>query len=263
MIYTDQHGRETRIATEGKGGFRRDVLKGLICVFLCSFLCVPALALDDPEAKIAKVIEDYVVAAYPDWAGLEIRVTFKYAKKLFEKLGVLEGKVEFKMAEVYRELKPVGNVIFPIEVRAGGDTQKIFVRARVEVFRKVAVAARRIRRGTVISLDDVSLEERDIAMLPQSYYTDLEGVLLKETKTSVPRNSTIFEWMIKEIPLVRRGDRVMIVVRGPDLLVRTSGLALEDGYEGKRLKVKVAGKDAKDSLEGRLISSNEVEVILK
>jgi flagella basal body P-ring formation protein FlgA len=222
-----------------------------------------ANALDDPEAKIAKVIEDYVIATYPDWAGLEIRITFKYADRLFEGLRALEGEVEFKIAEVYTNLKPVGNVIFPIEVSAGEESRKVFVRAKVEVFKKVVVAARHIKRGTMISLDDVKLEERDIAMFPQSYYADLEGVLLKETKTSVPRNSTIFEWMIKEIPLVRRGDEVTILVKGPNLLVRTTGMALEDGYEGKWLKVKVAGKDAKDSLEGRLISSNEVEVILK
>jgi flagella basal body P-ring formation protein FlgA len=222
-----------------------------------------ANALDDPEAKIAKVIEDYVIATYPDWAGLEIRITFKYADRLFEGLRALEGEVEFKIAEVYTNLKPVGNVIFPIEVSAGEESRKVFVRAKVEVFKKVVVAARHIKRGTMISLDDVKLEERDIAMFPQSYYADLEGVLLKETKTSVPRNSTIFEWMIKEIPMVRRGDEVTILVKGPNLLVRTTGMALEDGYEGKWLKVKVAGKDAKDSLEGRLISSNEVEVILK
>ena len=86
---------------------------------------------------------------------------------------------------------------------------------------------------------------------------------MRETKTAVARNGTIFEWMIKEIPIVRRGDEVSILVKVPNMLVRTTGTALEDGYEGKLLRVKVKGRDAKDRLEGRLVSSNEVEVIMK
>ncbi|MFC1540714.1 flagellar basal body P-ring formation chaperone FlgA [Candidatus Margulisiibacteriota bacterium] len=235
----------------------------LISLVLLSLFSASAFALEDPEAKIAKVIENYVIATYPDWADLEIRVTFKYADRLFERLRALEDGAKFKIADVYRDLKPVGNVIFPIDVTAGGETKKIFVRANIEVFKKVVVAARQIKRGTLISLDDVMLEDRDIAMLPQSYHADLDRVLLKETKTSVPKNSTVFEWMIKEMPQVRRGDELMVLIKGPNLLVRTTGYALEDGYDGKWLKLKIKGKDAKDSLEGRLISSNEVEVILK
>jgi flagella basal body P-ring formation protein FlgA len=45
------------------------------------------------------------------------------------------------------------------------------------------------------------------------------------------------------------------------LLVKTKGVALEDGYLGKKMKVK--SKGSKKFLEGSLISPTEVEVKLK
>lgn len=222
---------------------------------------LPSYALDDPEAKIAKVIENYVIAKYPNWAGLEILVTFRYADKIFEELRGLEGEVDFKIVEVYKDFKPVGDVIFPIEVSSGEFSKKIFVRTQVEVLKKIVVAKKNIKRGEKIEAKDLTLAERDIAMLPNKYFEDLDQVANSLAKTTIPKKSIIFEWMIKEIPLVHRGDEVTILVTAPNLLVKTKGVALEDGYRDKKVKVK--RKNSKKTLEGILISENEVEVKLK
>ena len=152
-------------------------------------------------------------------------------------------------------------MIFPIEVATSADRKKIFVRAKVEVFKNVVIANRRINRGEEITLDDLAFESRDIAVVPQKYYEDVALVVETEAKTSIPKNSTIYEWMIKEIPLVHRGDQVAILVTGPNLSVKTLGRALEDGYLGKMIKVRRVESDK--TLEGTLISSDEVEVRLK
>jgi len=220
-----------------------------------------ARALDNPEQKLAEVIEDYVITRYPDWIGLEIRVTFKHANKIFEDLRGVDEDADFEIVEVYKDFKPVGNVIFPIKVSAGGISKKLFIRARVEVFSKVVVAQKGIKRGEIITDEDLALEERDIAMLPQKYFEKLEQVVETEAKTTIPKESTIFEWMIKEIPLVHRGDEVSILVTAPDLVVKTKGMVLEDGYLDKKIKVKRV--ESNKTLEGILISPDEVEVKLK
>ncbi len=237
----------------------------IICfLFLVScFLPVPASALDDPEQALSEVIEYYVMDKYPDWIGYDIKITFKYADKIFGSLRELEGEVDFSVIEVYRDFKGVGNVIFPILVSGADGSRKIFVRARVEVFKNIVIARRRIKRGEEIAVEDLALESRDIAVLPQKYFEDIVYVANTETKTSIPKNSTIFEWMIKEIPLVHRGDEVALLITAPNLMVKAKGMALEDGYLGKKIKVKVRRKDSKNILEGRLISSSEVEVRLK
>ena len=236
-------------------------LKIIIGICLIGILFNSAWALDNPEGELAYAIEDYVLTKYPDWIGYDIKVTFKYADKILEGLGDLEGDVDFRVVEVYKDFKPIGNVIFPIEVISAGSTQKIFVRARVEVFKNIVVADRRIKRGGEIVVDDLTLETRDIAVLPQKYFEEIAQVANTEAKTTIPRNSTIFEWMIKEIPLVHRGDEVAILVTAPNMLLKTKGVALEDGYLGKKMKVK--SKESKKTLEGSLISATVVEVKLK
>ena len=210
---------------------------------------------------MAEVIEDYVITRYPEWIGLEIRVTFRHADKIFEDLRGVDENADFEIVEVYKDFKPVGNVIFPIKFSTGEIAEKLFVRAKVEVFNKVVVAKKRIKRGEIITEEDLALEERDIAMLPQKYFENLGEVIETEAKTTIPKESTIFEWMIKEIPLVHRGDEISILVTAPDLLVKTKGVALEDGYLDKKIKVKRV--ESKTTLEGILISPHEVEVKLK
>ena len=237
----------------------------LVIVWLLVFgswlFVAPAYALDNPEKALTDVIEDHVMTKYPEWIGYDIKISFKYADKILDGLEDVDEGADLRVVEVYRDFKPVGNVIFPIEVVSKDDTRRIFVRAKVEVFKNVVIALRSIKRGEVIQVEDLGMESRDIASIPQRYFDQIFQVADMEAKTSIPRNSTIFEWMIKEIPLVHRGDDVLIRVSAPNLKVKVKGRALEDGYLGKWIKVK--SEKSKDPLEGILISSSEVEVRLK
>lgn len=237
----------------------RIVLLVIILVFWFGHLSLPAYALDNPEGQVSQVIKNYVITKYPNWSGLDIRVTFKYADKLFEQLSGYDGEVGLEVVEVYKDFKPVGNVIFPMQVTAKEESKKVFVRANVEVFKEIVVVKNKIDRASRIEAKDLILAERDIAMLPQKYYSQPDQIVNSEAKTTIPQNSTIFEWMIKPIPVVRRGDDVSVVVSGSNLLVKSKGVALMDGYINKELKVKVNN----NTLDGILVSKDEVEVTLK
>jgi flagella basal body P-ring formation protein FlgA len=222
-----------------------------------------ASALNNPEQALKDVIEDYVMTKYPEWIGYDIKIDLKYADKILEGLEEVDEDAVLSVVEVYQDFKPLGNVIFPIEVLTKDETRRIFVRAKVEVFKNVVIALRSIKRGEVIQVEDLGMESRDIASIPQRYFDHIAQVADMEAKTSIPRNSTIFEWMIKEVPLVHRGDDVLIRVTAPDLRVKVKGRALEDGYLGKWIKVRSEKSNDKEPLEGILISSSEVEVRLK
>lgn len=239
---------------------RCDMRNLLVVGFLIAFT-VASFALDNPEKEMTGVIENYVLEQYPEWIGLEIKVDYKYADKVFDKLRALDNKVTLEIPEQYKNSRPVGNVIIPIIVTSGKYKKQMFVRAKVEVFHDVAVVKNYIQRGSIITDEDVVIEQRDIAMVPQKFHDKLANVIGKEAKTSIPEKSTIYAWMIKEVPQVHRGDKVMIKIVGPNLMVKSEGTALEDGYIGKILKVK--RKNVKNPLEGVLVSANEVEVKLK
>jgi flagella basal body P-ring formation protein FlgA len=232
-----------------------------IFIISCLVFCGSVRALDDPEAAVAKVIEDYVIAFNPEWVQADIQISFKFADKIFESLKDLSNDANFKVVDVYRDFRPVGNVIFPLQVSDGTITKKIFLRAQVRVLKSVVVAKESIRRGQVIEEAGLTTALRDIAMLPQKYFSHLIEVIGKESTTSIPKNSTIFNWMVKAVPLLHRGDEVFILLRAKNLLVRAPGIILSDGYLDKNVKVKKKGStDPKNILEGKLISSDEVEV---
>ncbi|OGC22101.1 flagella basal body P-ring formation protein FlgA [candidate division WOR-1 bacterium RIFOXYB2_FULL_42_35] len=241
------------------------ILKRLAKIF-CGFLLLvilwqPAGAVESAEQKITNLIKDQVVTGYPAWKNLKIEVAYKFTDNIFKQLDAQGYDLGFKITETSREIKPLGNVIFPIEVSLKETTQKIFIRARVGVFNNLVVAKNTVKRGESLSSENLAVEERDIATLPQQYYSNINDLKNKEAKITIPSNSTVFDWMVKNVPLVRRGENVTIRVTAPNLLVKSSGVFLEDGYLNEKVRVRKNG--SKDILEGILKSTGEVEVRLR
>lgn len=219
-----------------------------------------SLAMDNPEQRAAAVIKDYIAAKNPDWRPDEIRLTFKLAENTFESMKNLPENAELKVLEIYPEFKPVGAVIFPLSISTGEGFRKVMLRAQVKIIKRIASAARAVKKGKTIEAADLKLEERDIALLPPKYFSEVNPIIGKEAKLSIPANSTLFDWMVGEIPLVRRSTEVSILVNSAGLTVKARGEALEDGYLGSEIKVK--RKDSSKIVSGKIISPNEVEVRL-
>jgi flagella basal body P-ring formation protein FlgA len=233
----------------------------LLLLALAAFCCGEVDALNDPAGKLGQVVKDYVISVNPDWRALDIRVEFKFADKTLAGLQKLSDRTKFKVVDVYRNFNPVGNVIFPISVLDGEREQKFFLRAKVEVFAPVIFARRMIKRGEVISVDALGREERDIALLPKGFFTDSSQLLGNESSTMIPENSTVFRWMIRAVPLVRKGDTVRLIVKGEGFTVKALGTALMDGYLAQPIKVKRQGAvGGQGVLEGTLVSSTEVMI---
>lgn len=228
-------------------------------VFFLFLVSSSVLSLNNPEESVTDIIKSYIVEKYPDWQAWDIKVTFKQAGKTFEKMRAIKQDSDLKIGELYKNFKPVGNVIFPIDSPVG----RFFVRTQVEVFKEIVCARGVIRRGTLITLDDLAMEKRDIAMLPPGFFSGTEPLLGLEAKTTIPKGSTVFEWMVKKVPLIRRGDEVMILLKGEGLLVKAKGVSLMDGSLNEKIKVqRRTGPNASKTLEGVLISPKEVKVTL-
>ncbi|MBU0502109.1 MAG: flagellar basal body P-ring formation chaperone FlgA [bacterium] len=238
-------------------------MKKLFVLTFCliCFSTTAARAMATAEAAIIEEIKKYVLTTYPDWLGLEIKVGLKNSDRIKLGLEEFEDQANIEILETYKTFRPIGNVIFPIKVVDSKQEKKIFVRAEVEVFGDLVVAAASISRRQIIVPDLVKIDKRDIALLPQKYFTNLDQVIGKEAKTVIPKGSTIYEWMIKDIPLVHNGEKLMILVKGPNLWVKTRGVSLMDGYLGKMIKVKA--ENSQETLEGVLVAPDKVEVELK
>ena len=235
--------------------FRNSILVFSILLFASHW----SLAMDNPEAKLTAVIKDFILTKYPNWSKDEISLTFKQPEKFFEELKGLDEGAQFSLLEVYPDFKPAGNVIFPVLITSGEKAQKILLRTKVAVKKNIAAAARLIRKNKVLESADVKFEERDVALLPEKYFTE-NSMTGKEAKISIPAGSTIFDWMVGERPLIRRGAEVTLIVSAPGLTVRARGQALVDGYADSEIKIKRS--DSKKTITARVLSASEVEVKL-
>ncbi len=226
--------------------------KLLLIVILLGAMAAGAGAIDDPAARVSQVIKDYIVAQHPNWSGDEIRIEFKFADQAFSRMRSLAESAPVRIVETASEFKPVGSVVFPVAV--GED--KFFLRAKVEVIKKIVIASRKIKKGKLIEAADLALANRDVALLPEKYFVEISGLVGKEAKITIPANSTQFEWMVGDQPLIRKGSEVKILAVAPGLTVKTPGVLQEDGYLGAEVKV----KRGKMIITGKVISASEVEV---
>ena len=217
-------------------------------------------ALDSPEKKLTSVMEQYVLAKYPHWQDCKVSITLLYADKTIADLAATKGEVEISVAETYKNLKPLGNVVFPLKITVDNTAQIVLVRAKVAVFKDVVIAQTLLHRGKIILPGDVVLASKDIALLPPDFFTSVAAVQNKEVTTTISAQGILFKWMAKDSPDVRRGAAITINIIGPNLLVQCAGVARSDGYLGQAIKVK--SHKAKNVLDGILLSSTEVEVKL-
>jgi flagella basal body P-ring formation protein FlgA len=212
----------------------------------------------DNFSSVKEVIKSYVVAKYPQWDKADVEVSIIKTGQGARELTGLTAKASFRVLDNYAGFKPLGRVVFPLEVKSANGTKKINLAARVEVFRPVVVAVKAIRKGSALQAADLRLERRDVAMLPQSYFMEQYSLDGKEAKTSIPANATILSWMVGAPPLFHKGEKLELLVSAPGMMIKARGEALEDGYLGGMVKVRRLGE--RKIISGKVIGSGRVEV---
>ena len=218
------------------------IKKALIFIFLFALAGNSSFGTyvsNDVSSRITKAIISYLVTKDPSYSGKKIEVSYKYADKIFGDLKTRSGKVTFLIAELYPDFKPIGNIIVPIQVVVDNvPKEKIFLRTKVSVFDRIVVAEKRLKRGDSISSSEAEIEERDVAVLSQNVIKDINFVIGKEAKTFIPSGNPIYDWMVKDRPIVKRNEKIKIKAGSQNISVAAVGIALEDGNAGSEIKIK-------------------------
>jgi len=238
---------------------KRSAFLTLILVVAFAFHAFPNSEAE-VEAAITNAIKGYLIQKEPAFTDSKIEITYKYSWKAFNTLSKTKGRIKYEVAELYPGFKPLGNIIVPIQVIIDDmPKDKIFLRTNVAVLKGVVVANRSIKKKEVITENDVSVQQRDVAIIyTQNYFKSSEEVIGKEVKAYVPRNYVVIDWMIKEGPLIRAKEAVRITTVVGGVVVSAEGEALEDGVKGAKIKVKNIASDS--VIMGTVTGSGEVIV---
>ncbi|HSR50118.1 MAG TPA: flagellar basal body P-ring formation chaperone FlgA [Acidobacteriota bacterium] len=134
-----------------------------------------------------------------------------------------------------------------------------WVRASLSLERPVVVALRDLPSGHRITAADVGLEQRQMQR-SGDYFSDLQAVVGTVTRRFSPAGQPLSGRFLHRPDLVRHGDIVTLLARGPSFLISTTGRAKGSGSMGEQIAVE--NLHSKKVVRAVITGSKEVQVNL-
>ncbi len=148
------------------------------------------------------------------------------------------------------------SIIFKVNDRVA---KNMSVRGKIEALATVVVAAVRLKKGTVLSSDKLTLALKDLNQLSNpgfniSYFSG------KKMRQNIRAGTPISLSMVTSLPVVKRGERVKIVISSGSMHLSASGIARSDGRHNQMIRVQ--NINSKKIIHCRVAAPGLVEVIL-
>jgi flagella basal body P-ring formation protein FlgA len=119
----------------------------------------------------------------------------------------------------------------------------------------VVIISRAVSPGTLLTNDNLNVINMNKKRLRSSTFSDIEDVVGARIKRRVSAGRPVDP---KNLCYVCKGDRVTISAGTTNMMVKTSGIALEDGRMGQTIQVKNRRSDKK--IYARVASTGQVEI---
>jgi len=132
------------------------------------------------------------------------------------------------------------------------------VRARAEIHGYVVAARNGLRRHQEIGEKDVSLVKKDINLVPADAITEVREAVGKRMTLSLNGQEILRQSMVETIPLVKKGDRVLLIIDNERFKITTFGEVKEEGRRGDW--VKLMNISSKKEVSGRVVDAHTVLV---
>lgn len=132
-----------------------------------------------------------------------------------------------------------GRVAFTLEVRVHGKlARRLYGNVHVDVLQKVVTLTRAIAPQEVITAADIRLQAVSLARASQQIVTRPEEIIGRRARRALPANTAIRSRDIEVLPLIHKGDQVLIIAESDLIKVTAIGEALEHGQQGETIRIK-------------------------
>lgn len=158
----------------------------------------------------------------------------------------LVGPIEPRM-QLERCNRPVKPIIAPgrhmqdrilVELRCEGTPPwHLYVPVKIIGTSPVAVAAHAIVQGSVLTANDMRVEQHDIAQMPPGYMDDPAIAVGLTASRPISSGAIITNQLLLAPKAVQRGQTVTLVADGAGMSVRMAGRAMSDGLINQRVRV--------------------------
>ena len=152
-----------------------------------------------------------------------------------------------------------GSLPLTVTLKVNDEIEKrMTVTAVVEVLVNAVVTTRPLGRFKPIEESDVEVRTVDVSGLPSDYIGDPEAVLGKRTRRLLDANTVLRPDLVESQPIVKRGDRVRIIVESAGMRITAVGEVKQNGCLGERISV--ANLDTNKVIQARVVDTQTVKI---
>ncbi|AZZ97384.1 flagellar basal body P-ring formation chaperone FlgA [Pseudoalteromonas sp. R3] len=112
-----------------------------------------------------------------------------------------------------------------------------FVHVKIETLLPVIVSTRMLDKGVLLTADDLTIEMRPKHFVRAANIDNMTLLIGSKTKRRIQQGKPISMF---QICMICKGDNVTILASDGTLMIKTSGIALQDGNLGEQIRVKNA-----------------------
>ena len=132
----------------------------------------------------------------------------------------------------------IGSSSFSIVFQVNGKTVKnCTVRGKLEAMAEVATARVNIRKGSIITADQLNMTSQDISKL-DTPFPAIDLVVGMLAKRTIRAGRAIDNKNVEQPPVIAKGEQVKIFAGKGGLQISTNGIAIMDGRLGEYIRVK-------------------------
>ena len=208
------------------------------------------LKVDDIE----KIGTDFILNTL-EWDRDRLEVKVVYEGK---KMSLPKGNLTFDCKLPGRK-KRIGRVHFLCLMKIDGEVKKrLRLYADVKVAYDIYRPIRSLKMGHVIQQGDVELSEFKSDQLLRNIISDETDIVGHELIRNLEEGETFLAHMIRKIPLVKNGDRILIVADKGSLRVTAPGVVRQNGFKDET--VRVENLQSRKIILGTVIDSRTIRI---
>jgi len=170
-----------------------------------------------------------------------------------------EGKIKLQF-DSNQMINNSGKLKFYINVIIDGNQEdRLNISGQVAVYENIFFAQNNLARGDVISRNCVYQDKKNIYNLRGGFINSFDELDGKTVRSTVRKGDYFKHNILAESPLIKKGDIVRLIVKNDNLLIITSGLSKENGFENELIKVENLGSGK--LVRGIVKEKSKVEVV--
>ena len=215
----------------------------------------------DPHVIMGKVQQtalSALLSEYPAISSSDVRISVKSRQDMAPPNEAKSWKLELSANTHF-----LGTTILPLVYfdQAHSEIKRMPLIFQIQAKGHFVKATRVIRKEEILTTSNIEDSLEDIEGKPFVQVPSYQKALGKQVVMTIAKGAFILDSLIKQVPVIKQGGKILIILKKQNVELKFKGEALQDGQKGSRIKVKSALPDHK-VLEGEVIDAETVEVRL-